>query len=94
MTQSIDLSKLEALSCLKIKEESKDSMISSISDVFTMLHDIDKINVSNFSNNSNNPTQLANDEVNESHLFNKNEKTDGIYTTDGLFLAPKVLNKD
>ena len=94
MSDPVDLKQLESLSCLKISDDQKDKMISSINDVFGMLHAIDNVDVPKQSTPLLNPTKLVADAVDDTFVFNKNEKTNGINSQDGLFLAPKVLNKD
>jgi len=90
---SIDLKKLESLSCLKIDESQEHKMLAGIQGVVEMLHAIDQVNVNSFSDNQTNPTQLATDVVDDTYLFDKNKTSQSVNIQDGLFLAPKVISK-
>lgn len=90
---TVNLKKLEALSCLKLDESKEQSMLQGIEGVVDMLHSIDQITVASIPDNNDNPTQLANDVVDSTYLFNKNEQSQSVNIQDGLFLAPKVISK-
>lgn len=94
MSHPLDLQKLEALSCLAIREEEKASLLESLEGVVSMLHDIDNVEITDRVTPSHQPTPLAIDQVDSGLLFDRHLPDKGIHAVDGVFLAPKVIHRD
>lgn len=92
--KSLEIEKLEKLSCLSIPESDKQSIKNSIEEVFEMLHKIDRVNIDNKNEKENKPTLLSKDEINNEYLFDKTKPSESVNIQDSFFLAPKVISKD
>lgn len=92
--KSLEIEKLEKLSCLSIPEIDKEPIKKSIEEVFEMLHKIDRVNIDNKNEKENKPTSLSKDEINNEYLFDKTKPSESVNIQDSFFLAPKVISKD
>lgn len=84
----MDISKLEALACLKLDPLIKDEVASSLNEVVKNLQEVTHINIEN-----------QKEDVVAQTVFRKQEfsnpEINGLnITEDGYFLAPKVIKKD
>lgn len=84
----MDISKLEALSCLRLNPESKEEISKSLDEVVQSLQGVISINVDEQNQDKNKPT------VFREQVFVAPNTSGLNITEEGYFLAPKVIKKD
>lgn len=85
----MDISKLEALACLRLNENNKNEISKSLDEVVETLQSIINVEVENIPEIENkNQTDFREQEYVKPMVYGLN------VTDDGLFLAPKVIKKD
>jgi aspartyl/glutamyl-tRNA(Asn/Gln) amidotransferase C subunit len=90
----MELEKLEALSCLKIKDEHREKLTQSIQGVLTMMHQIDNLQLSEKFMDNSHPEKSSVQNLNkDAMIVSRHEHIDGLHLEQGYFLAPKVIEK-
>lgn len=84
----MDISKLEALACLRLDPTSKEDIAKSLDEVVQSLQGVTKIDVESQPQEKTNPTVFREQEFMKPKVSGLN------LTEEGYFLAPKVIKKD
>ena len=88
----MDISKLEALACLKLDPLIKDEVASSLNEVVKNLQEVTHIKIENKIENQ--KEDVVAETVFRKQEFSNPEINGLNITEDGYFLAPKVIKKD